>query len=162
MKEIKLTQGYVALVDDEDYEMVKYFKWHVFKRKGGNCYAFAYIGRINNLCKEISLHQLVFRHVKDGYEIDHIDGNGLNNQKNNLRLCTHQENCRNKVVTKDSKLPKGVSLLKDSYRNKRYLARIRFNDKLICLGTFYTEKEASDAYNKASIKYFGEFVRIIK
>jgi hypothetical protein len=89
MKEIKLTQGQVALVDDEDFEKINQFKWFAAK-KGKTFYATRNI-TVNGKRKSALMHW----YIMDGKSIDHIDRNGCNNCRNNLRFCTHQENQMN-------------------------------------------------------------------
>ena len=90
MKYIKLTQGKRTVVDDEDYIIISRMRWFAFKSKSGIFYAATY-----NNGKQIFLHNFLISPPK-GFEIDHKDGNGLNNIKNNLRACTHAQNTRNK------------------------------------------------------------------
>ena len=85
MKEITLTQGYIALVDDEDYDVLSQFNWSV-KIKKYTCYAQGWNRK--------SMHRMIMR-CPDNMEVDHRDGDGLNNQKHNLKVCTHLENIRN-------------------------------------------------------------------
>ena len=90
MKEIKLTQGQVALVDDEDFERLNRFKWCALKKNKDIFYAVTNIGgRINH--KSITMHQFITG--RNG--TDHIDHNGCNNQKHNLRKCNQSENNMN-------------------------------------------------------------------
>ena len=95
------------------------------------------------------LHRYIMN-AQLGEIIDHIDGNKLNNQRSNLRICTQSQNCANRTA-------KGYSFNK---RDKRWFSRIEVNHKKIYLGTFNTEAEAKEAYNQAKIKYFGEFAKI--
>ena len=95
-----------------------------------------------------------------GYVIDHIDGNSLNNQKNNLRICTQSQNCSNQKIGKSNTSGyKGVSYNKGQ---GKYNSRIRFNKKLIHLGYFVNLKDAARAYNEAAVKYHGEFANLNK
>ena len=93
MKKIPLSQGYFALVDDEDFEALNYFKWSVAncgnKRRSPKLYARLRRGR-----KQIYMHRELFSSIPPGMVVDHIDGDGLNNQKENLRLLTHSDNCK--------------------------------------------------------------------
>ena len=89
MKEIPLTMGEVALIDDEDYEEVSKYKWSVSKNSK-ILYAVTRVGEIGNK-KRVSLHRFIMNYKGKLY-VDHKDGNGLNNCRNNLRLCTNQQN----------------------------------------------------------------------
>ena len=85
MKEIKISNGYTTLVDDDDFEKLNKIKWQSLV-KSNTIYACNNIGRMHRIIMD----------AKKGEIIDHLDGNGLNNQKSNLRNCTFQENMRNK------------------------------------------------------------------
>src|ERR1043165_2122866 len=86
-REIPLTQGYVALVDDCDYEWLSQWKWCAHVAKGGRtAYAFR--------AKGIAMHRVIMN-APEGMDVDHRDHNGLNNTRANLRICTHAENQRN-------------------------------------------------------------------
>lgn len=152
MKEIKLTRGMVALVDDEDFERVNKFKWYAQKNSTGVFYAKAN-DRKNKTT--VFLHRLILNAPK-GSLIDHIDGNGCNNTKANLRICTKQQNAFNaKKMTGCYSRFKGVSVC-----GNRWRAFIKIGKKNIHLGCFATEEEAAIAYNDAIVKYHGDFARL--
>ena len=158
MKEIVLTQGKVALVDDEDYEYLNQFKWcaHLSK-KTGLWYAERGVRIIKGKQFTLGMHRVIMG-IMDKTDIDHKDRNGLNNQKINLRICSRTLNEGNSILRKDSTTGiKGVHYHKG---HKKYTARIQFKRKRIALGDFKTKQEAAIAYNEAAIKYFGEFARI--
>jgi hypothetical protein len=98
VKQIELTRGYKALVDDSDFELVNKYKWRVNVGAHGNIYAYR---SVKNKGKRtfIYMHKMV---IKTTEQVDHIDGNGLNNQKENLRACTHTENMRNRRLFKNN------------------------------------------------------------
>lgn len=139
MKQIKLSQGKVALVDDEDYEELNKYKWYSYK--GGNTF---YAGRnfnSNGKQKTIKMHRIIMNTPKE-METDHIDGNGLNNQKSNLRIVTHRQNGQNKRINKSSRF---VGVCWNEINNK-WRAQIKINKKHKSLGVFDTELEAHNAY----------------
>ncbi len=155
MKEIQLSkQGkhkgkYVALIDDEDFEMVNAFKWQVHINNN-RIYAFRAF-RINNIMQSIFMHNL----IKGSKMIDHIDHNGLNNQKYNLRICNHTENMWNRRPSKNCKsIYKGVTV---NNKLNKFIATIYFNKKRIYLGIFEKEIDAAKAYDAKAKELFGEF-----
>ncbi len=87
-------------------------------------------------------------------DIDHKDGNALNNAIDNLRLCMNPQNQANRKRNKNKILPKGVRL-----NGRKYVARITFRKQQITIGTFKTAKEASDAYFNKSKELYQEFAR---
>ena len=111
MKEIKLNHGYVTLVDDEDFEYLNQWKWQL--NKTGNCIYVDRITTTNKIRKVIKMHRLIMNTPKD-MQVDHIDHNGLNNQKNNLRNCSVAQNRMNRKPSGTTKYL-GVRY---NYRNK--------------------------------------------
>lgn len=155
MREIKLTQGKVAMVDDEDFERINQFKWHAHKPTASRTYYAVRNGLPKG--KRIFLHREIMQTDKD-LTVDHIDHDGLNNQKSNLRNCTHQQNTSNKSAHKNS-TSKYVGVSFDKARNK-WAAGIKINYKRIALGRYITEEGAAEAYNIAAKKLHGEFANI--
>lgn len=151
-KQIKLTRGYYALVDDEDYEYLNQFKWYP-AFDNNNIYAIRAPTMVEG-CLLIRMHW----DVMGGKGIDHVDGNGLNNQKSNLRFCTSAENNHNRRPVKNSSSKyKGVSWDKSA---KKWRAQIKINDKSFPLGRYSNEIEAAKAYDREAIKHHGEFARL--
>ncbi len=153
MKEIQLTQGKVAQVDDEDFEELNQFKW--FARKSRNTY---YAGRNSAYVagkkrKTINMHCVIMGELKE-LQTDHADGNGLNNQKDNLRFVTSRQNKQNrKNQIRTSQYP-GVCW---ENRRKHWYAQIVIKGIQKYLGSFTSEKEAFEAYREA-VNVIGEEV----
>lgn len=154
MKRIKLTQGKFALVDDEDYEFLSQWKWRTSKRPR-NFYAIRdQWDPVQKKQIRIHMHRLLLN-PPDGFETDHRDGNGLNNQRYNLRVSTHQQNCQNQSIVRNKKSKfKGVTFTKNAYE-----ARI-FSSKVVYLGRFQDEVEAAKAYDQAASQLFGDHARL--
>jgi hypothetical protein len=147
MKEISLTQGRVALVDDEDFEELNKFKWHT--QPHGNTF---YV--IRNTPRKPGKHQgtermhRVILNIPEGMETDHIDGDGLNNQKSNLRIATHRQNSQNLALKQTKKTSKFPGVFWDK-RKSKWCACIRINGSQKHLGYFLNENEANIAYRVA-------------
>ena len=150
MKRIKLPHNKYTLVDDEDYDNLNQFRWSL----NSNNYVSRY-GYLNGKKTFITLHRYLMNPPK-GMQVDHVNGDRLNNQTFNLRVCTQSQNCTNR---KASKIPnsgyRGVEKHGDRWRS-----RIKINQKHIHLGVFDTKEEAALAYNKAAMAYFGEYARL--
>lgn len=159
MKEIELTKGYVAIVDDEDYEWLSRYSWHAVcnmpyaamrKSKYGKYYY------MHRMILEKALGNIAKKHV------DHINHNTLDNRRENLRLCSPSENLRNSKKSDDSATSKykGTSYINTPGRRKRWRAYINIDGKQKHLGHFMTEKEAALEYNKAASDLFGDFANL--
>lgn len=144
--------GLVALIDDQDFEMVSCRKWHChFSANGVYAQSTWYNGQ--NLC--VSLHRFILGLSNPKIQVDHIDHNGLNCTRDNLRTCSIAQNQFNRLpYNRGSSNYKGVS-----WRGKRekWRAIIKFNRKPIELGQFDSEIDAARAYDEAARKLFGEF-----
>ena len=155
MKRIKLTQGKWALVSDEDYEFLRQWKWFAFKGSSNMPYAARTVRLNSKQSYKIFMYNIVAKRIKLKEIIDHIDRNGLNNQRNNLRDSTRSQNNANRGLNKNNTSGyKGVCWNK---QKQKWHARIRVNYKYVQLGLFDNIKDAARAYNKAALKYFGEF-----
>ena len=154
MKQIPLSQGKFALVDDEDYERVNQYKWCI----SSNGYAVTNYRDSNGKRKAMKMHRFILNLNKGDSLVDHRDTIRINNQKYNLRVASFVENLRNQKINKNNKSGfKGVRLHKPS---SLYIAQIGINGKQKHIGYFKCPVEAAKAYNEAAIKYFGEFAQL--
>jgi len=151
-KLLHLTQDKVAIVDAEDFDRLNKYKWHVSKSSRT---FYASRNKSRKICRrEIYMHRLIIN-VPPGMFVDHIDHNGLNNRRSNLRLCTAQQNAWNhRPQLRGKSKYKGVSWRKDG---NVFRAQIWHNGKSVNLGRFKNEIDAAKAYDKAAKKFFGEF-----
>lgn len=146
--EIALTQGKVAVIDDADYEIIKKYSW--------NCGKAGYVVTEKN-GKSIYMHRLLLS-APNNFEVDHVDGDKLNNRRSNLRICTRQQNERNKPKTHGlTSRYKGVSWIT---KRHKWCAQIHINRRPIFLGYYDGEEDAAIAYNLAAEKLYGEFARL--
>ena len=150
---IHLTQGYFTFVSDEDIERVSNQKWHVVITKGRK-YVRGY-KKENGKFKGIFLHRYILGLTNPKTQVDHIDGNGLNNRRNNLRSATHIQNCQNKLSVRSKTGIRGVYKAKNGW-----VASICVNRKLMHLGYFKEISEAQKTRKEAEEKYFQEFAPI--
>lgn len=139
MVEIPLTQGFVALVDDEDFEKVCSKRWHVSKLHGDICYA-QHNYRVGKRFGSTKMHHLVIGKPPKGYVVDHINGNGLDNRRENLRIATRRANALNIHTGKQNE-----GIYWEKHVNK-WLVRIQINKKRKYLGIFSDKDEALQTY----------------
>lgn len=153
MKMIPLTQDKYTAVDDEDYEVLMKNRW---------CYHGGYAvrgQRQGKIVRLIRMHNFLMN-TPPKMVTDHINGDRLDNQRANLRICSHAENQRNRGMNLNNTSGyKGVIQASKHPRvkTKRWVAQIKVNYKTIRLGYFVTPEEAALAYNKAALEHFGEY-----
>lgn len=155
MRKIPLTQGRFALIDNEDYEKISQYKWFYHD----------YACRKQNK-QLVMMHRFLIGIIPDNKEIDHINGDKLDNRRCNLRLATHSENQANKKIGINNISGfKGVSVTFRKYKGtiyKYYVAQISKDSKIRNLGTFKYINKAIEKYNKEAIKLFGEYAKVSK
>jgi hypothetical protein len=152
MKEIILTRGMVANVDDEDYEYLNQWKWQARKSRRDYC-AIRRERRGHGRKVTFYMHRIIMN-APEGVMIDHKNHNPLDNRRSNLRYCDYSQNNANRRSTGSSKYL-GVHL-----KNGRPVAQIKTNNKVLYLGSYNTEEDAALAYNEAANKYHGEFANL--
>lgn len=159
MREVPLTKGRVALVDDSDYEWITQWKWHLSEKSGGYSIAARNGKKVNGKrTSYIKMHRLIMGVTDPKILVDHRDKNPLNNQRKNLRLCSKSQNAMN------SKRPRtNTSGYKGVFwhdGDKNWAAAIMLNQKPKYLGGFKTPEMAARAYDAAARNLFGEFASL--
>jgi hypothetical protein len=151
--EVSLSCGCVALVDDDDLNIVARHKWHYLQ-----C---GYAGRtehIDDSKRIIYMHrELLGLSPEDKIDVDHINGNGLDNQRSNLRLASHRQN-----IAAGFRLNRGTSRYRGVCWDKgkqKWLAQAKYRPQQIYIGRFNDEVEAAIAYDLKAIELWGEFAR---
>lgn len=155
MKKINLTKGQHAIVDDADYEMLKAKHWHAMEG-GGNCKTYYAACCEKGTNRRLLMHRMIMNPNPEQC-VDHIDGNTLNNQRSNLRVCTHAQNLRNRRKQRNN-TSGYVGVRREKRSRNKWYAKICFNGTHKHLGTFNSAKEASIAYLKAAKQLYGEFM----
>lgn len=162
MKRIPLTQGQVALVDDDDFVRLGHFKWSAHFDPTTKTF-YAKRSKKKHCVRQRQtaeyLHRAVMGVNDHKVKVDHKDHDGLNCRRTNLRIATNSQNMMNRRgANRDSKTGvRGVT-----FQDGKYYARIYVNSKNLCLGSFVTKEEASAAYAAANRRHFGEFGGSVK
>lgn len=153
MKFIRLTNsGIRVFIDDEDYEHLSQFTWHLSK----NGYVSRSYWKSNQTNGTIYMHRLIMDAPK-GMDVDHKDMNRFNNQKSNLRIATRSQNMANSPARSGHSKYKGVSKLANIKLKKPWLSYIRVEGKMYYNGYYETENEAAHIYNQFAEQVFGNF-----
>jgi hypothetical protein len=138
-----------AIVSDEDYQYLNQFKWS---------FTNGYARRVSK--KKTYLMHREIMNPQNGFVVDHINHDKLDNRRVNLRVCTQQKNTANRIkINGCTSKYKGVSWNK---KNKNWNSEIMYNNKAIWLGCFKNEHDAGIAYNKKAIEIYGEYAYINK
>ena len=150
MENIELTKGKVAIVDDEDYKFLSQYKWGAFKNR--NIYYAARMDYRGKKRKNILMHRVIMGEPTD-MQIDHINGNGLDNRRINLRVVTQSQNLRNSWKHRIGKVEsdiKSIGVTVKKYKDKIYYqAQGVINGKNVYLGCYPTEELAHEAYKNS-------------
>jgi hypothetical protein len=157
MQTIQLSKGQVAIVDDDLYDSLTRRRWHAWRNPvTGKYYARRYVRTGGGRRHLIHMHREVVGLLPgDPMRTDHIDGNTLDNRRENLRVATTSQNNANRGPQKNNTSGyKGVS--RDKWRSK-WRAQIQIGGRYECLGNFDTKEEAAVAYNHAARERYGEF-----
>lgn len=153
MKLIPLSRGLSTVVDEDVYEWASKTKWHACQAMGKNVYAVGFADG-----KKVKLHRLIAA-ARAGEEVDHINGDSLDNRKDNLRCCSHAENMRNqKARAKKVPARKGVYYVPTQKTNP-WRAVAWDGVRTIHLGYFPTEEQAYETYRKKAKEIYGEFFK---
>jgi hypothetical protein len=147
--QVELTHGFVASFSLADMEIIMQRQWRIKRsRRHGLTYA---VGTVKK--KQVAMHRLI---LPGDHHVDHRDGNGLNNRRENLRACTHAMNMANRGISKGNTTGfKGVVRC-----GKRFGAQIKKNRAHTWLGVFSDPAEAARAYDRAALELFGDFARL--
>lgn len=155
MKQIRLTKGFITKVDDADYPELSKYKWHAFERRG---FIRPRRGSYKNGKEYMIFMYRQIMNAPTGKFVDHINGDTLDNRRENLRLCDNKQNTWNQKIRSTNKSGyKGVY-----WRNTRnkWISGLRVNGKWLYLGSFTEAKDAAKAYDNKAKELFGEFARL--
>jgi hypothetical protein len=145
-------KGQTVLIDDEDLALVQGYGWCPMQGR----YMHAYIPGSGHKGKFVRMHRLIMG-ASGKALVDHVNGNGFDNRKENLRFCTTSQNLFNRGPNKNN--PWGIKGIRYDKRRGRYFASICVNHKSHFLGYFDTPEKAGEAYALAAPKYHGQFAR---
>jgi hypothetical protein len=155
VKHIPLSRGMTALVDNADYDWLNQWSWYAFKNSN-RFYAVRNIQLPDGRRTTVYMHRAILT-APTGTEVDHQDGDGLNNQRSNLRLATHSQNCCNRgIPSTNTSGFKGVTWHKPSGKWRAY---IKVDGYARNLGGFADINDAAAAYDTAALRYHQSFAR---
>ena len=155
--QVVLTNGQVAIIDEADAPLIAGYSWRELKMTSTRTtYAQANVPR-HRPKKTVLMHRLIAGVTDRAVKVDHRDGNGLNNVRDNLRPATHTQNARNARKHRDAKGSKFKGVIR---RGRRWVAQICVNRNTLQVGTFDAELDAAAAYDNAAAEHHGVFARI--
>ncbi len=158
MKYIKLNHDKKTKVSNVDFKRLSLFNWFAEYHAGG--WRVATNVKSGKVWHRKFMHRLIFYNLPKEMEVDHINGDTLDNRRSNLRVCTKTQNLQNSKLSKDSKNKyKGITFVK-RYKTKPWKASIMLKGKRYWLGQYATQEEAGKAYDKKAVELFGEFARL--
>ena len=150
---IELTKGKFALIDAEDFPLVSQHTWHAVRRRN-TFYAITDV-RKEGKRTDLRMHRLILGLTDPEICTDHINHNGLDNRRTNLRICTNAENQHNAILHTGNKSGyKGVSFFGAT---RKWRARIMVYDRRKTIGYYDSPEDAARAYDATALEYFGEF-----
>jgi hypothetical protein len=153
---VPLTKGLEAVIDASDVDLVEGFKWFARIKKGATSYAVRRATDSDGRNLDVYMHRVIAQTPTE-FDTDHVDGNGLNNRRSNLRYATKSQNMHNMRKRRDNTSGfKGVSWHKSS---EKWMARIRLNGEQHHIGSFTTLQAAHEAYSQVSSRMHGEYAR---
>ncbi len=150
---LNLPTGHTVIIDKDDVEKINQYKWHLVGYKDKQ-YAQSTIKDPVN----VLMHRFILCPPL-GFDIDHINGNGLDNRKSNLRICTRSQNLQNQIRKSSNKTSQYKGVHFNKMKNK-WIATIKKDGIATYLGSFTSEIKAATAYDKAANGLFGEFARL--
>lgn len=158
MKEILLTQGKVALVNDDDFVLLGQFKWYAHRQGCGLWYAERKTpGEDGSFQRSVLMHRVILD-APLGVDVDHKNGNGLDNQRSNLRSATRQQNSQNRSVLRHSR--SGYKGLGFHAKTGKWQAQIGVGGRVIYIGLFDRPEDAARAYDAEARRRFGDYARL--
>jgi len=150
MKEIPLTRGKVALVDDEDYDTLNQVRWQAFRSRN-TFYAHRHDPEKHS--HTIAMHRSIMDPTP-GFQVDHKNRDGLDNRRANLRVCSFEQNTYNRSLTRSTSGYKGCSY---HIRRRQWQAYITVKQQQHYLGLYATAEDAARAYDAMALVIFGDF-----
>lgn len=154
MLEIPTTLGKTFIIDDEDLDLISQYKWHAYEHR--NTYYVSTNVKTNGKWTTVGMPTIIMK-AKDRKQLDHKNGNGLDNRKENLRYCSSSQNSQNRHGGFGTSPFKGVHWHKPI---GKWCSRIGYEGSRIILGYFASEEDAARAYDSKAKELFGEFANL--